>query len=268
MAVAMPIETAGAVERNRPGTLYTAFHDNFEVVAASTIDLLYQAHLLRYQVYCVEHPFEEPSQRVANLEIDEFDPRSVHALVRQLRSEQYAATVRLVLTGGQGEGSLPLERHCLEHIFPDALARLRQVERERVAEISRFAVSKTFKRRSNEPASPSGASDRADYDDARSGARRIGDRAAPHITLGLFAAIVRMSVENDITHWLAVMEPTLLRLLGRFGIHFPAIGPLVDYHGIRRPTLAVAADVVEGVRRQRPEVWEIVTDRGRYLPAR
>ena len=62
------------------------------------------------------------------------------------------------------------------------------------------------------------------------------------------------------------MEPTLLRLLQRFGIYFPAIGPIVNHHGLRRPTLAVAAAVVNGILNKRPDVWEIVTDRGRFVP--
>lgn len=75
-----------------------------------------------------------------------------------------------------------------------------------------------------------------------------------------------MSVDQGITHWFAVMEPALLRLLQRFGIHFPSIGPIVDHHGLRRPTLAAAATVVDGILRKRPDVWEIVTNRGQFVP--
>lgn len=80
----------------------------------------------------------------------------------------------------------------------------------------------------------------------------------PQITLGLFAAIVRMSVEHNMTHWYAVMEPTLLRMLSRFRIRFRPIGPLVDYHGPRRPCLSTMDEILEGIHRKRPDLWEFI----------
>jgi N-acyl amino acid synthase of PEP-CTERM/exosortase system len=96
----------------------------------------------------------------------------------------------------------------------------------------------------------------------------LHQRGFPHITVGLFSAIVQMSAETGVTHWLAVMEPTLLRLLRRFGIRFERIGDDVNYHGRRRPTLGVAADVVDGILAERPDIWDLVTQGGRYLPPR
>jgi N-acyl-L-homoserine lactone synthetase len=40
--------------------------------------------------------------------------------------------------------------------------------------------------------------------------------------------MVRISVEQKLTHWCAVMEPTLLRMLDAMGIHFTRIGGLVQ----------------------------------------
>ena len=87
----------------------------------------------------------------------------------------------------------------------------------------------------------------------------------PNFTLGLMNGIVRMSAENGISEWFAVMEPTLLRLLARFGIYFSPIGPVVDYHGMRQPCHADINNLLERVRKERPEVWEIITDNGRLL---
>jgi N-acyl amino acid synthase of PEP-CTERM/exosortase system len=85
--------------------------------------------------------------------------------------------------------------------------------------------------------------------------------------MGLFKAIVKMSARHGITHWYAVMEPTLLRLLARFGIEFDLIGPLVQYHGWRQPCFAAADQVLAGIHRRRPEVWEFITDAGKLWPA-
>ena len=87
----------------------------------------------------------------------------------------------------------------------------------------------------------------------------------PNITLGLMNGIVRMSVEHGITEWFAVMEPTLLRLLARFGIYFSPIGPMVNYHGMRQPCYATIENLLGRVRKERIDVWEFITDNGRLL---
>src|SRR3546814_18883719 len=63
------------------------------------------------------------------------------------------------------------------------------------------------------------------------------------------------------------MEPTLLRLLSRLGIYFDPIGPLVDYHGRRQPCYIKVSTLLARVARERPDVWEVLTDRGRHWDA-
>lgn len=258
----MQIENSNASE---PSEVYRAFHEFFELHPAITGELLDEVFALRYQVYCVEHPFEDPADHQAGKEQDEYDGRAIHTLIRHKRTGYCAAAVRLVLPdSGDSSAAFPLEHACEGNLYEEAKPWLADLDRSKVAEISRFSVSKAFRRRVGEAETVSGISAQAVYSDGQApDARR---RGFPHITLGLFAAIVRMSVDQDITHWFAVMEPTLLRLLQRFGIHFPPIGPVVDHHGLRRPTLAVAATVVDGILSKRPDVWEIVTDRGRFVP--
>ena len=84
------------------------------------------------------------------------------------------------------------------------------------------------------------------------------------MTVGLFAAIVRMTRANDITHWYAVMEPALLRLLRLFGVRFVPIGPDVDYHGLRRPCLAEVNKVLPNMKKVNRAVWDLITECGRY----
>lgn len=248
-----------------PSGIYNDFHTYFAIVPAITQELRDEVFALRYQVYCIEHPFENPAEQANGKERDQFDARAVHMLIRHRATNLCAAAVRLVLADADDPQALfPIEHGCGEHFSEDARQRIAGLYRPQVAEISRFAVSKEFRRRIGEAETISGVSPRAVYTDALgSDSRR---RGFPHITLGLFAAIVRMSVEQGITHWFAVMEPTLLRLLQRFGIYFPSIGPLVDHHGLRRPALATAATVVDGILSKRPDVWEIVTERGRFVP--
>lgn len=64
------------------------------------------------------------------------------------------------------------------------------------------------------------------------------------------------------------MEPAQLRLLKRFGVEFDHVGPVMEYHGRRRPAFTEAASLIDGIRKRRPDVWSLITDDGRYLPAR
>jgi N-acyl amino acid synthase of PEP-CTERM/exosortase system len=106
------------------------------------------------------------------------------------------------------------------------------------AEISRFAISKKM--------------------------RNLADGDCPKdlkcsMASGLMRAIVQMSLECGITHWFAVMEPSLLRLLSRFCIYFEPIGPLVEYHGLRQPCHANVDALLGRLRREYFDLWEFLT---------
>jgi N-acyl amino acid synthase of PEP-CTERM/exosortase system len=78
---------------------------------------------------------------------------------------------------------------------------------------------------------------------------------------------MQMSDELGLTHWCAVMERSLLRLLQASAIHMPSVGPLVSYHGIRQPSIGHIASVLHRVRREQYPVWEFVTAGGQYCCA-
>lgn len=240
------------------------FNSAFEVELATTTKAINEVLEVRYQVYCIDRPFEDPNCFKDKRERDAYDVRSVHALIRHRITKDSAAAVRLVLADkNQPDAEFPMEGPCLHRMSPAAQQALAAIPRHQVAEMSRLAVSREFRRRVNESESPSGISEQATYTDTDG-----GQRALPYISLGLFAAIVKMSVKHGITHWLAVMEPTLLRLLKRYGISFEHVGATVEYHGRRRPVFTEAASLLDGIRRQRPDVWDLITESGRFLPER
>jgi N-acyl amino acid synthase of PEP-CTERM/exosortase system len=80
--------------------------------------------------------------------------------------------------------------------------------------------------------------------------------------LGLMQMLVRMSVQNGITHLLAVMEPKLLRMLAAMAINFEPLGGMIEYHGWRQPCFCNLADVLRCVKRERPAFWNVLTDGG------
>jgi N-acyl amino acid synthase of PEP-CTERM/exosortase system len=245
--------------------LQDLFYKYFEVLTdTDTPDVVDEAQKLRYQVYCKETGFEDASQFPDEKEVDSYDSRSVHSIIRHRETGIVAATVRLVLPNTSDPGqSYPIEEHCSQS-FEKAGLNKDDLPRNTLAELSRFGISKDFKRRLGEAGTLAGVGPDADaYSKVRSNSVRL----IPHLSLGLFAAIVRMSTENYITHWYAVMEPSLLRLLTRFGISFMPIGGVVDYHGQRQPVYGCANDILEGMWKERLDVWELVTGNGTVWPS-
>lgn len=222
--------------------------------------LLHEVYRLRYHVYCVEHQFENPDDFPDQLEHDKFDVRSLHSLLIHRPSGTIAGTVRLIIPDAcsAAKPNLPIDQLCRD----PAWLELPPTMRNRMGEVSRFAVSKSFRRRIGEAGSPTAVTDESleAMDSAR---RDMKDRRlAPHITLGLIESLMRMSTQAGVTHWCSVMERALLRLLKRIGIHFENLGPEVDYHGKRQPCFQDVSVLLERVKQERFDVWEVLTRRG------
>jgi N-acyl amino acid synthase of PEP-CTERM/exosortase system len=75
-----------------------------------------------------------------------------------------------------------------------------------------------------------------------------------------------MAARSGVTHLCAVMEPTLLRLLARLGIHFHNLGPKVQYHGMRQPCFSDLDELLARSWVERREVWELLTRDGELWP--
>lgn len=223
----------------------------FEARPATTPADLEQAYRLRFQVYCVENGFEDPARYPEGLEHDRFDKRALHTILVHRPSGLVAGTVRIILPA-RGPSGLDLP---LEHLLGRPLGLPRST-----AEISRFAISKDFRRRQVDGLYPDELAQPALPREAES-------RVIPSMALGLMQATFRMSDEAGITHWCALMMPALLRMLARLGIHFDDLGPPIDHRGRRQPCHRDPAAVLAQVRRERPEVWELLSDGGRLYAA-
>lgn len=229
----------------------------FDVVPADTPERLVEAYRLRYQVYCVENSHEHASAHPDGLETDAYDCHSVHSLLMHRPTGMVAGTVRLILPNGSGDiAALPISQVCTEPALRDPT----YFPPAKTAEISRFAVSKAFRRRITDTNHADiGFGEGATRD--RSQERRL---LTPNITLGLMKAIAEMSIRNGITHLCAMMEPALLRLTARLGIKFTPLGRIVEYHGQRQPCYAAIADLGFALMKGSPEAHELVSDQGRY----
>lgn len=244
--------------------LQEVFFQYFDVITGNDPDLVDDACKLRYQVYCVEHDFENASEFPDGRETDSYEPRSVHGIVRHLQTGVTAATVRLVLPDPHDPDlPFPIEQHCSRSLKSSARI-LGGVPRDTIAEISRFAVSRDFKRRAGEAETVVGVGPDPDSYLKRDLQSR---RVIPHLIVGLFAAIVKMSAEHNIHYWYAVMDVSLLRLLGRFGINFQRLGAPVDYHGLRQPCFGAVDDVLNGIWLKQRDIWKLITADGFLWPA-
>lgn len=235
-------------------SLRASFDEHFEVLPADSPELLEAAYRLRYRVYCQERGFEDALQFPDGLERDRYDRHAAHSLLRHKLSGQFVGAVRLIRPDPDDpSGLLPIEQHA-GGTFDLKKVRPMKLPRRHVAEISRLAITRCLhvgQEEEGKPA-PSVALERQSF---------------PHLVLGLFMAILRMTVEHDITYWYALMEPALARLLQRYGIYFEAIGPVVEHRGLRRPYFSEVDRLLAGIYRNRPEVWEMLTDAGALWPA-
>lgn len=244
-------------EKERLIDVYSGY---FESIPANTEELRNIGYRLRYEVYCVEHPFEDPADNADGLERDEFDDRALHSLLMYRARGTAAGAVRLILPqpgAGAAEkdaADMPIRAICDHELLVHENETL---PRARTAEISRFAVSKHFRRRTGDADSTVGG-----LDDGEEDPRRL----IPHISLGLMRSIVAMTAEAGMTHLCAVMEPSLLRLLKRLGIHFKDLGPRVEYHGARQPCFADLDELLARTWNEKREVWEVLTDDGALWP--
>jgi N-acyl amino acid synthase of PEP-CTERM/exosortase system len=245
MGVLRAIIPDDCTEPHNEERLIDRYNRDFECRLADDADLLQRAFRTRYQVYCVENHFEDPGRQAGFMETDEYDARSRHSVLIYRPTGEILGTVRLILPVNGVLDSFSMQgigAHC-----GDALP----VPVGRTAEVSRFSISK----RSRQGTETNVSLFRSPSQNA--GAIR---RAEPLMSLGLIQGLVRMSKLHGITHWCAVMEPKMLRMLSAMGIHFIPVGGLVEHHGLRQLCYCEVAGILRTMKIERPTFWEVVAD--------
>jgi N-acyl-L-homoserine lactone synthetase len=204
-----------------------AAQDELSVEIVRSPEQLLEAQRLRFRVYCEERGFEPGTD---GLEQDAFDPTSRHVVVRSRATGAVLGTVRIVLSNpATGLSGFPMRQACEPWVLsPLPIAS--------TGEISRFALTR----------------DRAG----------VSPAAAALMRLCLIRGLVQLSAETELTHWCAIMERTLLRLLRATGIHFVAVGPTVEYHGTRQPAVCGIANMLNRMKLEQPIAWAYITDNG------
>ncbi|MDD2660916.1 MAG: PEP-CTERM/exosortase system-associated acyltransferase [Methylococcales bacterium] len=234
-----------------------SFDEYFEMVPACSDELKSQVYKLRYQVYCIENSFLNPEDYPDDMEFDDLDQRSVHYLIRHRKSGDYAATTRLILPDADNPGKLfPLEELCKI----DDFALIKPIKREHLGEVSRFCVSKAFKKRKNEAHTLAGINADWQLDHFTENERRT----FPHLSIALMACCIKASYENDIHYLYVVTEPAWTRFVSSLGIKLVQIGPLArgNYEGVRCPSVIKITDMLDSVAETSLDIWNLLTNSG------
>ena len=231
--------------------LLDRFRRDYDCRIADDAVSIRQALETRYQVYCVENPFEKPCEQINGIETDEFDVCSRHSILVYRPTGEVIGTVRLILpvNGRLDSFSMRGIASVCGKDLPVPLAS--------TAEVSRFSISK----RSRQEVIASAKDSLSLNKMARS--MRMTE---PLPSLGLIQGLVRMSMQHGISHWCAVMEPKMLRMLAAMGIHFTPVGGLVEHHGLRQLCYCNVAEMLKTVHRERPTFWEVITVGGNLRP--
>lgn len=233
-------------------SLYELYNSLFEGIIADSQELIDECYKLRYKVYCLENPYQEPNPAYGEYERDQFDGHSVHALLRYRPTGEFIGTVRLIVNHGDSPSMIPIQSLCEEHHIQLPAS----FNNKPYGEISRFCISKSFRRRVTDTM----------YGTAYT-ARELAEmrgRVIPYMALGLINMVVTMGREEGLSQVCAVMEPSLIRLLDKLGIHFLPVGPTIEFHGTRQISYINVTDLGKSLSAERPEVLELLTEQGRF----
>ena len=239
--------------------LLSRFDEIFTEAPATAPAEIAEAYRLRYQVYCLDRGYESPESCLGGMEQDYYDDFALHALLRHRASAAVLGTVRLVLplAGPAWFANLPLA----DYAPLEAIEAIKDLPRGTTAEVSRFAITRSAREILRGAGGASGR--RA----SGNGEAAIGDKLLPYMSLGLIRGLIRLSLENGVTHWCLAAEPSLLRRLRSYGLHFQNAGPLVDHRGLRQVCYAELEELLDQAALERPEFWDILTEGGALLRA-
>lgn len=213
-------------------------YGNIKFVVATTPKLIQGVHRLRYDVYVNEYRFEKPEDHPSGLEKDEWDPMSLHMAAVD-PEENVVGTIRLILNSPHGLPTL----HAVNPYYRDP-----HPSSPRIAEVSRLAVARDFRRRVED-----GFRGVGDLAEAAPGARVLrtekGDlnsqdrRRQFAVILGLFKIMYHVSKRINLADWYMMAEKRLGYLLRRYHILFHPVGPEMEHHGVRIPYIGHISEI-------------------------
>ena len=205
-----------------------SFDNFFEVVLADTLESKEIHYNLRYQVYCDELGYEDKRQFPLQMEIDDWDDRAVHFIVRNKHSGLWLGAMRIVY---HNELGFPFEGKCASQ-QPLTLNDYRDS-----VEISRLCVVKEARRFAGNNHSSTGIQDISKAEENNSNVRYLHKHHARNRSLmwGLLRAAVVYSAQQGIKQWYFLVTDPLAYCLQKEGFEMQKIGGISNHNGQRSP---------------------------------
>lgn len=200
------------------------FDSEFEIILANTKESKKLHYALRYQVYCQEMGYEDPSQFSDELEVDSYDASSIHFIARSKRTKEWIGAIRLIV----GELSSLPAFHLSDPSFHQ---RRMQEELERsdskvALEISRLCILGCYRK----------VGDSMSY--GVTGKREVSSvtrRRQPEVLLGLMRTAYAYCSVKKIDVCLFTISRSLARIMNNLDLNIIQAGEEIDHRGLRAP---------------------------------
>lgn len=227
------------------------FRQYFRIDAALDDTRRDDVYRIRHEVYCEELKFEP--ERPDHREIDDYDAQSVHCLMTTAHDpHRLVGCTRLVLTSSEDpDAPLPFERTCAATL-DRAIIDPARLPRDRIAEVSRLAVRRIYRRRKGE-----------DRDETLIHAKDFGTTMQPrfpYIPIGLYMGAISLAIHKDIDYLFVLTEPRLAKHFARLGVDIRQIGGPVSHRGTRVPSVIDVRSVVRDMRFMMKPLWRTVNE--------
>ncbi|MFK7828588.1 MAG: PEP-CTERM/exosortase system-associated acyltransferase [Congregibacter sp.] len=217
--------------------LYAIFFRQFELGLVISPEQHDQAAKLRHRVFSEECGYEPVT--LSGRESDVYDQHSLHCVIYHRRTGIPASCIRLILPAR--ETRMAMEDLCEERIHLRYVQHIRD-RRDRVCEVSRFAVDPAFRRTS--------------YDESGEFLDSCGLEfsALERQSFGLLSTVALLSAlamaHLSGRHYMfSLMEAKTPRLVRRStGVNFEQAGEPLEHRGQRVPFCLTAKGAVEQMR--------------------
>ncbi len=247
-----------ALDAIRQQEFLSAYSKAFSLFRADTDAWKEHVFRLRYDVYCDENLFINPDSHPDKFETDSYDDRAEHYILLHRATAKVVGTLRLVLPNDeQPSQSFSVQEVC-DHRLLKQDSRLLTI-----AEISRFCMAKSFRKRELDGCLLPAYYDQDMIETKKNGRVQMIRRRIPYAPLGLLAGAFESALNARITDCVWMVEPRQLWSLKKIGLNYRVLGPHIDHHGGLQPVIFNIKNVLDSMHRQRPHCWDIVSDEGR-----
>ncbi|HTR00979.1 MAG TPA: PEP-CTERM/exosortase system-associated acyltransferase [Candidatus Acidoferrum sp.] len=229
-----------------PPDLADSFRRYFTLMPALSDEQRRATYRIRHDVYCRDLAWEP--LRPDGQETDDYDRHSAACLMRAAQNDSLVGCLRLVLCRPEDPAyPLPLERACAGTLDRNRFDPSR-LDRHRIAEVSRLAVERDYRRRKGEANQPV-AIDTSDFGDT-------SHQRFPFIPVGLYLSAFAMAAQLGIDHLLVLTEPRLARHLGRIGLDIQPIGGAIEHRGERIPSVMDTRATIANLHPMMHRMWK------------